>query len=203
MQPGVAAKPERGAGRKAENVRQHVSRGIQTIDAKLGVLDPDVHVRPENQEPMGEILQLCLHAEIALFGRHLLIHPVRKRMRARRSNREAVLCRSFDDEAPQFGQLGAEFRDRRAHLRADLHLTLVQLGLGVSQHRPVARHQRIETGREITRHRIDDLIFLFDSYRQARPPHHASRPHRTATFAPANARPARSPQLRAIRWTRE
>jgi hypothetical protein len=56
-------------------VWKHVSRCIQAVDAELRILDPDVHVSAENQQAVRKILQLFLHAEVALERRRLLLLP--------------------------------------------------------------------------------------------------------------------------------
>ena len=56
-----------------------------------------------------------------------------------------------------------QFPDGGAHFGANLHLTLMQFSFDLGKHRMIALHQRIETRRQIARHGIDDLVFLFDS----------------------------------------
>ena len=63
--------------------------------AKAAILDADVHMHAEDQQPLGQHLHLLQHAQIARIGRHRLVGPAA----------EGVGRRGDDGHAPALGQI--------------------------------------------------------------------------------------------------
>jgi len=56
-------------------MRKQVSRDVHRLDEEVLVLDTDVNVRAEDEQLLGEVLEVLLHASIALERRDLLLRP--------------------------------------------------------------------------------------------------------------------------------
>ena len=141
-----------------------IAGDIHAVDGEIPVLDADVHVHPEDEQALSHIAQLLDGAHVALFGRHHLFLPVGEGMRARRSNRQALLFSQIDDCAPLFGQFVMQLVQILADLGAQLHLRLQQLRF----HLPVDDlalfvQQLGDVGFQLPGFGIDDLIFFLDA----------------------------------------
>src|SRR5579871_786244 len=56
FQAGVASHPEGRAGGQAQDMRQQVTNDVHGVDQEFAVLDADMHVRPEDQQALGQFL---------------------------------------------------------------------------------------------------------------------------------------------------
>ncbi len=162
FQPRVAPVPEGRAGGETEDVGQEVAGDVQRVDQEVPVLDADVHMGPEDQQALRQVLHVLLHAEIPLQRRDLLLHPGRERMGARRGDLEPVARGQLDHRAPEVHQLGSHLGGRAADLGADLDDGLVQLGLDLLQEAVVRLQDLGDVGGQLSGLRIDDLILFLD-----------------------------------------
>jgi hypothetical protein len=109
-------------------VRQEIRELAHQVDARLLVLDADVHVHAADQQPPRRRLQLAAEAVVALLVGMALVQPARERMRGRGDRRTAVAVRHLADAFPHARQLLAHFGDALAHLGAHLDLRAQELG---------------------------------------------------------------------------
>ena len=82
FQTGVAAHPERRAGREREQVREKIADHVHHVDGGLLVRHGHVNVHAENQKRAGELLQFLDDVFVAFAGRDDLVDPTGKRMGA-------------------------------------------------------------------------------------------------------------------------
>ena len=68
FQPRVHPQPERGIGRKRQDVRQKIAGVIHQLDRGLAVFNANVHVQPEDQVGPRHQLQVFDNVLVALVG---------------------------------------------------------------------------------------------------------------------------------------
>ena len=81
-------------------MRQEIAGDVGRVDEEVAILDPDVHMRAEDEELAREVLHRVLRADVPLERRDLLRDPVRERMRSGRGDREVLEPRELHDAAP-------------------------------------------------------------------------------------------------------
>src|SRR6266542_613246 len=86
FQARVLADPERRVGRERVNVREKIARLIHHVNGALPIRNADMHMQSEDEIGARELLHVLDDLLISLALSNELIAPVRKRMRARRSN---------------------------------------------------------------------------------------------------------------------
>src|SRR6266487_5654369 len=86
FQARVLADPERRVGRERVNVREKIARLIHDVNRALPIRNADMHVQSEDEICACELLHVLDDLLIAFALSNELIAPVRKRMRAHRSN---------------------------------------------------------------------------------------------------------------------
>src|SRR6267378_531053 len=143
-------------------MRQDIARHIERVDQKLAILDADVDVRAEDEQPLRQLAHVLPYAQVALQRRDLLIDPRGEWMGARGGDLEPVPGHQFQDLSAQSHQLGACLRRRPAHLGADLHNRLVQLRLYLRQHEVIAAQDFRDVRFQLAGLGIDDLVLLLD-----------------------------------------
>ena len=143
-------------------MRQEIARHIERVDQELAILDADVDVRAEDQQPLRQLAHVRPHAQVALQWRDLLIDPRRKWMGARGGDLEPVPGHQFQDLSPQSHQLGARLRRRVANLSPDFDNRLVQLRLYLRQHQVIAAQDFRDVRFQLAGLGVDDLVLLLD-----------------------------------------
>src|ERR1700683_1158418 len=174
LQPCIHPQPEGRVSRQREEVRQKIPRMIHHVDRGLAILNPNVHVQPENEVRPRHQLHVFDNILITRVGMNLLYLPVRKRMRRHRRQPQPILLGKLDNIAPQqlhlrFGLLDVlanpspHFDHRLMHLR--FHPLL--------QDEPALLEDlRMNMRPQIPGLRVYGLIFLFnpDSERRSHKP---------------------------------
>jgi hypothetical protein len=143
-------------------VRHEVAGHVHGVDQELPVVDADMHVRPEDEQLLRQVLHVRLHPHVALQRGDLLRGPVGEGVRPGRGHPQVLAGRQPDHHPPQALQLGARLRRRLAHARPDLHDALVQLGLDLAQHQVVVVQDLGDVGAQLPRLRVDDLVLFLD-----------------------------------------
>src|SRR4029077_13053595 len=174
LETRLAADPKGRARGQAEDVGEDVARHVEGIDQELAVLDADVHVGAEDEQPLRQVRHVLAQAEVALERRDILFHPGQERVRARRGDPEAVLGREPHDVPAQADQLGPHLGRRPAYRGADLHDRLVQLGLHLGQNQMIASEELRDVRFQLARRGIDDLVLFLDAERERGRLHRAS-----------------------------
>ena len=80
-------------------MRHHVAGRIHGLDQEFPIFDPDVHMGPENEEPLGQLLEVFLDPDVAVERGDLLLHPTGERVTAGRGHLEPVLARQIHDQS--------------------------------------------------------------------------------------------------------
>jgi hypothetical protein len=142
---------------------------VGDVDGLVGVVDPDVHVQPEDDLLAGDEAQRIDEVAVARAGGDPLVLPERERVRAGRADREAVARGQLRDPPAQPAQLGARLARIRARLGGDLEHRLVELGLDVAAAVRGILEEILDRVREIPRLAVDDHQLLLDAQRVARP----------------------------------
>ena len=145
LQAGVAAHPERRAGRQRQQVRQEVARLVHQLDHRRAIGHGDVHVQAEDQQRARQLLQLLDDVLVALARRDHLVHPVRERMRAGGGDAQADALGGVGEIAAVADDLLGQLLDVRADLGADLDDRLVHLALDLVAEGRRARRQQLLT----------------------------------------------------------
>jgi hypothetical protein len=81
-------------------VRQKVARLVEDVNRQLQVADAHMHMHPENQQPSGDVLHVLFEGFVAQARGDGLLHPARKRVRARRHDALALRFGDLDQRAP-------------------------------------------------------------------------------------------------------
>src|SRR6185503_3337925 len=140
-------------------------------DEELPILDADVHVRPEDEQLLREILQILLHADVPLERRDLLSHPVGEWMRPRGRDLEPTFRREVDDRTAQPHELRAEIRRTATHLASDFYHRLVKLRLHLLEDEVIAVQNLGDIRTELACGGIDYLVLFLDAKSEARCAH--------------------------------
>ena len=152
---------------------QKVAHRVHELDARLVVLDGDVHVQAEHQVGAGHHLEVVNDLLVARGVRDRDLGPVRERMRAGRRDPDAVLAAQPDDLRAQPGHLLARLADVPADRGSHLDHRLVHLALDqVLQARLAAREQLLDVRPQLPGFGVDDLELLLDAERKRRPVGH-------------------------------
>ena len=164
FQPRVHAQPERGVGRKRQDVRQKIAGVIHQLDRGLAVFHADVHVQAENQVGPRHQLQVFDNVLVTDVLGNLLHPPVGKRMSRRRSQPQAILPGQGNHVAAQLFHFFLGVLNIAADRGPDLDYRLVHLGFHplLQEQLALFDNLRVDVGAQIARDRINGLIFLFD-----------------------------------------
>ncbi len=164
LQARLASHPKRRARRETQDVWQQVTHNIHGVNHELGIFDADVYMCAEDEQALRELAHVLAHAEIALEGCDVLLHPRREGVRACGGDLQAVLRRQLHQPTTQTRQLTTRFGRRVAHLRADFDNRLMQLGFHLlSQHNLTCFEQLCDIRFQFARVWVNDLIFFFDT----------------------------------------
>ena len=79
---------------------QKVARDVHRIDQELPVLDPDVHVGAEDEQRLGQVLQVLPDPEVTLRRGDFLVHPGGKGVTPGRCHLEPLLARQVHHQPP-------------------------------------------------------------------------------------------------------
>ena len=122
FQPGILALPERRRGRERQQVRQEIGDLVQQVDAKLVVVDADMHVHAANHQAADHGLQVLGDNGVALLLGVGLFLPAGKRVRRGGDGRQAVFIGDLGDNGPDRRQVFVDFGDVGRDLGVDFDL---------------------------------------------------------------------------------
>ena len=147
--------------------RQH---RLEALVAAVRALDADVHVQPVHTLPARGAADRLDHLEVALLlddGERL---EHRRRMRAGRRDREAVLAGDANRRCAQLAQRGGRLGHVCADVRVELDDRRVQLGLErAGQVEPFRlAHDHADSRRRLERLGVEDHQLLLDTERVRR-----------------------------------
>ena len=143
-------------------MRHHVAGRVHGFDQEFAIFDPDVHVGPENEEPLGQFLEVFLDPEVTIEWGDFLLHPARERVTARRDHFESVLSGQIHDQSSQPDQFGPGLGRGPADLGADLDHGLMELRFDLAEDHRILFQDLGDVRAEFPGRRVDDLILFFD-----------------------------------------
>src|SRR5438034_2472951 len=108
---------------------KEIARLVHHLDATLGIRDADMDMQAEDEQLADHVLELILEDLVALGLGHLLVLPVRERVRPGGCDPEAGRCQQSREGAAQGRYLGARLTDVGTDLRSRLDDRLHHLGL--------------------------------------------------------------------------
>ena len=149
---GVVAAPVRRVGGQRQQVRVVVHEPVQHGQRLVPVVDPHVHVQPEDHHLTAPVLRAVQHLVVALRVHHRLVRPVRERVGSRREDLEPARVRDLPDPVLGLREVLEGLGDVLAHARDHLHGVLQELArdLGVV---PLLAELRV-----LGHHGLEDLL---------------------------------------------
>ena len=164
FQAGVPSHPKRRVHGERVDVRQKIARLVHDVDGRFAVRNSDVDVEAEDEIRPRELLHVPDDFFVALAFGDELIAPVRKRMRAGRSDPQPGFAGERSELAPELDDVFARMRDRRTNLGAQFDDRLVHLGLDLLfQQDLAALEDFLDVRPQLARLGIDDREFFLDA----------------------------------------
>src|SRR2546421_5570761 len=134
------------------------------MDSRIAARNSHVRVETENEVRTRELLHVADDFFVALAFGDELVAPMRKGMRAGRSDPQPGFARQRSELASKLDYVLARMGDRRTNLRAQLDDRLMHLGFDLFfQQNFAALENLLNVRPQLARLRIDDGEFFFDA----------------------------------------
>ena len=160
---GVAAPPERGAGRQRQQDGQSLPQTVGHPDRQVAVADPDVHLVPADQLLVDQQPVLLVHpAETPPHGElEVLVGGLRGHADGRHGQPEVGGDRP--ELRPEVDDLVVQLLQGRRRGRVHLHRAALELGAEALAGQPPEKARRVR--RQRPRRRIEELQLLLGPQR--------------------------------------